>query len=83
MILEHRAQSAEPREVVLKLPFKGKWSALADRKGDLTRVKLVSTRLCEALKQTWQSTPPFVKGEVCVADRGIFSYLLNSVGGNK
>ena len=40
-------------------------------------------RHCEALKEPWQSTPPFVKGEVCVADRGIFSYLLNSVGGNK
>ena len=40
-------------------------------------------RHCEALKEPWQSTPPFVEGEVCIADRGIFSYLLNSVGGNK
>ena len=46
-------RASEPQDVSESL----KWSALADRKGDLTRVKLLLGHIChcEALKTPWQS----------------------------
>ena len=45
------------------------------REGDLTSGKacINHNRHCEPLKEAWQSIPPFVKGDVSEADRGILT----------
>ena len=64
---------------ILQLAIQGKLTeefraqSVERREKDLAESTSSHNRHCETLKEAWQSIPPFVKGDVSEADRGILT----------